>query len=175
MKPDSSAIPQEMEQARQQPEAWRNTHRPRCHIPDGLRKRAAELASQHGLYLTSPTLRVDYMQLKRLVQPASPERKSAELPGFVELKAPAAAGIPECVVELEGTGGRMRIQMKGIATAELVGMSRMVWADPTCSQNAAAQSRTQFNGKGESWQATIRWMAACRFFRERPNGCGGGI
>jgi hypothetical protein len=130
MKPDnSSAIPQEMEQARQQLEAWRSTHRPRCHIPDSLWKRAAELASQHGLYLTSRTLGVDYMRLKKRVQPVSPERKTAESPGFVELMAPATARIAECVVELEGAGGRMRIQMKGITAAELVGLSRMVWTD----------------------------------------------
>ena len=130
MKPDNaSAIPPEMEEARQQLEAWRSTHRPRCHIPPSLWKRAAELASQHGLYLTSRTLRVDYMRLKKWVQPVSPERKTAELPGFVELMAPAAARIAECVVELEGAGRRMRIQLKGIAAAELVGLSRMVWTD----------------------------------------------
>ena len=130
MKPNnSSSLPQELEQARQQLEAWRSTHRPRCHIPYNLWKRAAELASQHGLYLTSRTLRVDYMRLKKLVQPASPEQKNAELPGFVELMAPAAADIAECVVELEGAGRRMRIQMKGMRMAELVGLSRMVWAD----------------------------------------------
>jgi hypothetical protein len=116
MKPDnSSARPIEMEQARQQLEAWRGTHRPRCRIPDTLWARAAELASQHGLYLTARTLRLDYMRLKKRVQSASPERKAAEL--------------PECVVELEGAGRRMRIQMKGMATAELVGLSRMVWVD----------------------------------------------
>jgi hypothetical protein len=80
MKPaNPSAIPLDMEQARQELEAWRSTDPPRCHIPDSLWKRAAELASQHGLYLTSRTLRVDYMRLKKLVQPASPERKSTEL------------------------------------------------------------------------------------------------
>jgi hypothetical protein len=80
MKPDSSsAIPLDMEQARQELEAWRSTHPPRCHIPNSLWKRAAELASQHGLYLTSRTLRVDYTRLKKLVQPTSPERKSVEL------------------------------------------------------------------------------------------------
>ena len=126
---NSSSLPQELEQARQQLEAWRSTHRPRCHIPYSLWKRAAELASQHGLYLTSRTLRVDYMRLKKLVQPVSPEQKNAELPGFVELMAPAAADIAECVVELEGAGRRMRIQMKGMRMAELVGLSRMVWAD----------------------------------------------
>jgi hypothetical protein len=130
MKPDnSSAIPIEMEQARQQLEAWRGTHRPRCRIPDSLWVRAAELASQHGLYLTARTLRLDYMGLKKRAQSASPERKAAELPAFVELMATAAVLIPECVVELEGAGRRMRIQMKGMATAELVGLSRMVWVD----------------------------------------------
>ena len=130
MKPaDASAIPPDMEQARQELEAWRSTHRPRCHIPDSFWKRAAELATEHGLYLTSRTLRVDYMRLKKRVQPPNPERKTTELPGFIELMAPAAAGIPECVVELEGAGRRMRIQMKGMGVAELVGLSRMVWSD----------------------------------------------
>jgi hypothetical protein len=130
MKPDSSsAIPLDMEQARQELEAWRSTHPPRCHIPNSLWKRAAELASQHGLYLTSRTLRVDYTRLKKLVQPTSPERKSVELPRLIELMAPTVAGMSECVVELEGAGRRMRIQMKGIGAAELVGLSRMVWSD----------------------------------------------
>jgi hypothetical protein len=130
MKPaDASAIPQDMEQARQELEVWRSTHRPRCHIPDSFWKRAAELATEHGLYLTSRTLRVDYMRLKKRVQPPNPERKTTDLPRFIELMAPAAAGIAECVVELEGAGRRMRIQMKGMGVAELVGLSRMVWSD----------------------------------------------
>src|ERR1700730_15021163 len=86
MKPDNAtAIPLEIEQARQELEAWRSTHRPRCHIPDSLWKRAAELARQHGLYRTARTLRLDYMRLKKRVQSASPERKEAALPAFVEL------------------------------------------------------------------------------------------
>jgi hypothetical protein len=130
MKPaNPSAIPLDMEQARQELEAWRSTHPPRCHIPDSLWKRAAELANQHGLYLTSRTLRVDYMRLKKRVQPTSPERKSTGLPRFIELVAPTVAGIAECVVELEGAGRRMRIQLKGMGVAELVGLSRMVWSD----------------------------------------------
>ena len=130
MKPaNPSAIPLDMKQARQELEAWRSTHPPRCHIPDSLWKRAAELASQHGLYLTSRTLRVDYMRLKKRVQPTSPERKSTGLPRFIELVAPTVAGIAECVVELEGAGRRMRIQLKGMGVAELVGLSRMVWSD----------------------------------------------
>jgi hypothetical protein len=51
------------------------------------------------------------------------------LPRFIELVAPTVAGIAECVVELEGAGRRMRIQLKGMGVAELVGLSRMVWSD----------------------------------------------
>ncbi len=69
------------------------------------------------------------MRLKKLVRPTSPERKSVELPKLIELMAPTMAGIAECVVELEGAGRRMRIQMKGMGVAELVGLSRMVWSD----------------------------------------------
>ena len=53
----------------------------------------------------------DYTRLKQLVQSASSNRKAAELPAFVERMAPAAVRIPDCVVELKGAGGRMRIQM----------------------------------------------------------------
>jgi hypothetical protein len=58
---------------------------------------------------------------------AEEERGLADLPKLIELMAPTVAGIAECVVELEGAGRRMRIQMKGIGVAELVGLSRMVW------------------------------------------------
>lgn len=48
-------------------------------------------------------------------------------PAFVELLAPRPGSSPECRVELEGPRGRMRIEFKGIATAELVALSRTLW------------------------------------------------
>jgi hypothetical protein len=45
----------------------------------------------------------------------------------VELIAPRPGGSPECLVELEGPRGRMRMQFKGMATAELVALSRALW------------------------------------------------
>jgi len=43
----------------------------------------------------------------------------------VELIAPqAAAGAPECVIELEGERGRLRIELKGTATADLARFSQ---------------------------------------------------
>jgi hypothetical protein len=45
----------------------------------------------------------------------------------VELVAPPAGNFSGAVVELEGRRGRMRIELKGVATAELVALSRALW------------------------------------------------
>ena len=59
---------------------------------------------------------------------AAPHRAGpAAPPTFVELMAPRPGSAPECRVELEGCRGRMRIEFKGITTAELVALSRMLW------------------------------------------------
>ena len=48
-------------------------------------------------------------------------------PTFVELIPPRSGSFPECRVELELPRGRMRIELKGMATAELVALSRALW------------------------------------------------
>jgi hypothetical protein len=45
----------------------------------------------------------------------------------VELIAPRPGSFLDCRVELEGRRGKMRIELKGIATAELVALSRTLW------------------------------------------------
>jgi len=45
----------------------------------------------------------------------------------VELIAPRSGGFPPGVVDLEAPRGRMRIELKGVATAELVALSRALW------------------------------------------------
>jgi hypothetical protein len=127
MKADiSPAMAMDMEQARQQLEQFRSTHRPRCRLPASLWSRAAELARQHGLYPTARALRLDYTRLKKLVQ-SRDRGPTTELPELVELIATPVARIPECTIELEGARGRMRIQMKGVASAELMGLSQRLW------------------------------------------------
>jgi hypothetical protein len=49
----------------------------------------------------------------------APHRARSAPPAFVELIAPRPGSFPECWVELEGPRGRMRMQFKGMATAEL--------------------------------------------------------
>jgi len=53
--------------------------------------------------------------------------RSTAPPTFVELMAPRPGSSSECRVELEGPRGRMRIEFKGLATAELVALSRALW------------------------------------------------
>jgi hypothetical protein len=46
---------------------------------------------------------------------------------FLELVPPQAAGLAECLIELEGPRGKMRIQWKGDTAPDLVALSRIVW------------------------------------------------
>ena len=50
---------------------------------------------------------------------------------FLELVAPqgtpAGPGLTECVIELEGPRGKLRIQWKGTTAPDLAGLSRALW------------------------------------------------
>jgi hypothetical protein len=48
-------------------------------------------------------------------------------PAFVELIASSAARPCECIIEVEGARGRMRIEWKGAAALDLAGLSRVLW------------------------------------------------
>jgi hypothetical protein len=132
---NTPVVPVKMEQARQQLERWRSTRPHRSAIPEPLWATAVELARQHGLYATARTLRLDYTRLKtrlgstRHASGVSSKRafRRAESPAFVELIGPRPGCSPEGVVELEGPRGRMRIELKGITTADLIALSRALW------------------------------------------------
>ena len=48
-------------------------------------------------------------------------------PTFVELRVPQSGGLTSGVVELEGRGGWMKVELKGVARAELVALRRALW------------------------------------------------
>ena len=120
---------------------WRSAHTGRLPIPEPLWAAAAELAREHGIFPTAKALRLEYGKLKQRVEAvgpaakgrvakvpaAAPRRARSAPPAFVELIAPRPGSFPAGVVELEGPRGRMRIELKGIATAELVALSRALW------------------------------------------------
>ena len=148
-------IPNNMRKVYQRFQGWRRSHTGRLPIPEPLWAAAAELAREHGVFPTAKALRLEYGKLKQQVEAADPvakrpvakapvalrqaqggKRRRTPVPrrarsapaAFVELIAPRPAGSPECLVELEGARGRMRMQFKGMATAELVALSRALWS-----------------------------------------------
>ena len=126
-------------------ERWRNAHTGRLPIPGRLWTAAAELAREHGVFPTAKALRLEYGKLKERAEAAGAAAKrrvrkgSGTSPGpraarpftaeFVELMAPRSGSLPSAVGEREGPRGRMKIEFKNIATAELVTLSGALWDD----------------------------------------------
>jgi hypothetical protein len=87
---------------------------------------AAELAREHGIFRTAQVLRLDYSKLKARTAALDAKRKARQ-PTFVELLSALPSGSPECIIELEGPRGKMRIQWKGATAADWAGLSRVLW------------------------------------------------
>ena len=119
-------IPMEMEKAHRRFERWRSSHTGRRPIPESLWAAAVGVARKHGIFRTSRALRLEFSKLKRRVQSAG-RRAVPATPAFVELMGPESAGLSECLIELEGPRGKMRIQWKGITPPDLAGLGRTLW------------------------------------------------
>lgn len=108
-------------------ERWRKGHKARLPIPEALWA-AAEAAREHGVFRTAKALHLEYGKLKRMAEGVSaPPQPAMEPATFLELVPPQAVGLAECLVELEGPRGKMRIQWKGTTTPDLAGLSRVLW------------------------------------------------
>jgi hypothetical protein len=113
-------------------ERWRSSHQGRLPIPEALWAAAAAVAREHGVFRTAKILRLEYGKLKRMAGLAVPVRRAPAPPAdFLELVAPqrlsTGSDLTECVIELEGPRGTMRIQWKGAAAPDLAGLSRALW------------------------------------------------
>jgi hypothetical protein len=111
---------------------WRKSHAGRLPIPQPLWAAAAEVARENGVFRTAKVLSLEYGKLKRLATESHPAgrrtaRLSAPPAAFVELLTPGTGGGMECLIELEGPRGKMRIQWKGNSTPDLAGLSRVLW------------------------------------------------
>jgi hypothetical protein len=125
-------VPDGMQKIYRRFERWRSSHQGRLPIPKALWASAAEVAREHGVFRTGKILRLEYAKLKRMTKSAAPVKRMAASPAeFLELVAPQVApsgsGLTECVIELEGPRGKMRIQWKGVAAPDLAGLSRGLW------------------------------------------------
>ena len=122
-------IPAGLQELARQFEEWRSSHSGRRPIPEALWMRAADLAREHGGFRTAKVLRLDFSKLKRQMAPARAEAKAASSPppAFVEFLAPQTTAACECVIEVEGPRGRIRIEWKGTTPPDLCGLSRALW------------------------------------------------
>jgi hypothetical protein len=121
------AVPTDLQELSERFEDWRRTRRRKLSIPEPLWAAAVELARSHGVCQTAQVLRLEYKKLKQLTGGKSVRRRCAPAPAtFVEL-APASPAAAECVIELEGPRGKLRIQWKGATAPDLAGLSRVLW------------------------------------------------
>jgi hypothetical protein len=70
-------------------------------------------------------------RVKRALLSRARRARSTAPPAFVERMAPRPVSSQERRVELEGPPGRMRVEFKGVARAELVALSRALWDGET--------------------------------------------
>jgi hypothetical protein len=136
-----SAIPSDMRKVYRRLRRWRSSHARREPFPDSLWAAAGELAREHGINRTAKALHLGYGKLKERAGAAGPAKKvvrkvTSAIPRharppvpetFMELITPRPGSVASAVVELEGPRGRMKIEFKGVATAELVALSRALW------------------------------------------------
>ena len=123
MAPSETAIIS-LEEARGRFEEWRSNRRGKARIPAELWAAAVEVARKEGINRTARELHVAWDDLKRRMGEAPQQPGS---PAFVELVAPQAESVPECMIELEGRRGKLRIQLKGAPASYLATLSRELW------------------------------------------------
>jgi hypothetical protein len=111
---EKTAIANDLLDLQQRLEHWRSTQPARSRIPEAFWVEAVEMARLYGLHRAAKALRMDYMRLKKRLTDGTPSVPGSTAPGFLELLAPAA-GLTECVVELESAGGKIRVATKGMS------------------------------------------------------------
>jgi hypothetical protein len=121
----AAVIPEPILQLQHQLDEFRSTQPGRRKLPESLWQAAVGLAREHGVYSVARPLRLDYMGLKKRMGGVPRLRQRASKPAFVELIAPQAATLQECVIEFESVrGGRVRIQWKASAAPDWTSLLR---------------------------------------------------
>jgi len=106
---------------------WRRSRRRGREIPEPLWRMAVKAAASHGVWATARRLGLNATRLKQWAQRLAPVDAEQDQ-RFVELPWLGAAPIPECVLEAEDQAGRkLRIHLKGPATAQAAALGRLLW------------------------------------------------
>jgi hypothetical protein len=118
----------ELAEAKQGFERWRRNRRRQRRIPDRLWRMAAKAAAIHGVRSTARRLGLNSTRLRQRMEEFDQDGSSRDTPRFLELPWPGASVVSECFLEMEGQDGRkLRIQLKGEATAQALALGRMLW------------------------------------------------
>jgi hypothetical protein len=120
-------VPAAMREVYRRLQRWRSERKGRARIPEALWAAAGKLAREHGVNQVSRVLHLEFKHLKRAAEAGAQNDGEHAKPSFVELIAPHTSAGRECILELEGPRGKLRVELKGLATAEVAGISRALW------------------------------------------------
>jgi hypothetical protein len=137
MASEAASYREDVEQARRRFAEFRQAHAARSRLPKELWATAAKLARRDGITTTARVLGVDRPSLQKWTDrleprvstksPKSPRHPldGSAAPAFVELLASSTGTATSCVVEVESpSGGKLRLDLKGIATSQLAELIR---------------------------------------------------
>jgi hypothetical protein len=136
MASEAASYREDVEQARRRFAEFRQAHAMRSRLPEELWATAAKLARRDGITAMARVLGVDRPSLQKWTDrleprassksPRSPRRHPRggnAAPAFVELLTASTA--TSCVVEVESaSGGKLRLDLKTIATSQLAELIR---------------------------------------------------
>ena len=106
---------------------WRRSRRRGREIPEPLWLLAVKAAASHGVRATARRLGLNATRLKQWAQRLAPVDAEQDQ-RFVELPWLGAAPMAECILEAEDQAGRkLRIHLKGPATAQANSLGRLLW------------------------------------------------
>ena len=129
MTPEAAAdVPEDLQQLRRRFEEFRNTRPGHARLPEALWAAAAELAKRYGVNPTARALRLEYGGLRKRVENRGQAKRScapSTPPSFMEFVAPGAKAVTSCTVEVESAqGGKLRLELKAVATSEVANLIR---------------------------------------------------
>jgi hypothetical protein len=118
----------ELAEAKRGFDQWRRSWPRGRQIPEPLWRMAVKAAARYGVPATARRLGLNATRLEQQVQRLAPAQAGEEQSGFVELPWLTAAPLAECILEAEEQSGRkLRIHLKGPATAQAASLGRLLW------------------------------------------------
>ena len=138
MASEAASYREDVEQLQRRFVEFRQAHAARSRLPKQLWGAAAKLARRDGIAATARVLGVDRPSLQKWTDRLEPRdakspihksprqgRGGINAPTFVELLAASTATATSCVAEVESrSGGKLRLDLKAIATSQLAELIR---------------------------------------------------